>query len=583
MGCDPIGRKTNRPPSTTTGEEAETTLPDPVAQRMRPLTETTLTRTDVQMQIADDRVVVRLAIERLETAGRSSVKHSPPTPAGRPDSVSASDADRAFRFIPGSSGRCQLHWQERCRSPPPPAWRSRAAAGYHTASLSPTRRRRDRSGEGRCLWRRQGHEERGRRETCGSLPSGRERGTTREGARRKRIQRIDRSMGRSRPHPRSAIRHEGSDSARPVPHLTLGPTSPSMEPEEDRWDSGPVPMTDVIVETTDSLRTYASVPPISQCERPQESHVKPPSSSSLMWRTRSETMRPFADSTHPHRIVEAPRLFDELVRRGHGEAAAEWAIEDMVDEGKLVARDRRPRLPGSLRRGLLDTTEQLWQSGQSQPLPVHPTGEADASDPASRGSFEVPRMTIGELIQALEGSEDAKAQNSAEIDRTRAEQGEIIAYMFSLRAGGVCFHPDENRMPGVGRIVAMCDEWFGGNGLTSQAVRQLRGRLVRVRRCTLAEADAITLVEASEILCPPDDSDDVTGRKHGSRQPSAKGKRRKRGRQHVDPKFDKRVREAWETGCYPTYAALAQELKCDAAEVKRSLDRTRQREKKSAG
>jgi hypothetical protein len=64
---------------------------------------------------------------------------------------------------------------------------------------------------------------------------------------------------------------------------------------------------------------------------------------------------------------------------------------------------------------------------------------------------------------------------------------------------------------------------------------------------------------------------------------TAKGSksRNRRGRKPdpaIDPKADKRVAEAWDSGQYKNYADLAHEFRCEAHEVRLAIDRHRKRE-----
>jgi hypothetical protein len=57
---------------------------------------------------------------------------------------------------------------------------------------------------------------------------------------------------------------------------------------------------------------------------------------------------------------------------------------------------------------------------------------------------------------------------------------------------------------------------------------------------------------------------------------------RKAGRKPTDPKFDGKVAGMWGTGTYPTYADLAQKLRCKAKDVERALNRHRKAAKREA-
>jgi hypothetical protein len=51
------------------------------------------------------------------------------------------------------------------------------------------------------------------------------------------------------------------------------------------------------------------------------------------------------------------------------------------------------------------------------------------------------------------------------------------------------------------------------------------------------------------------------------------------GRKPIDPAFDKRVWDAWQTRRYPDYASLARELNCKKKEVEKAIDRMRKKPK----
>lgn len=74
----------------------------------------------------------------------------------------------------------------------------------------------------------------------------------------------------------------------------------------------------------------------------------------------------------------------------------------------------------------------------------------------------------------------------------------------------------------------------------------------------------------------------ASGTTRGKGEPTADARpkpKRQRGRNPVDPKQTKRIRDAWDTEAYKTVADLARELRIDPVEVRLALDRSRKKSK----
>ncbi len=75
--------------------------------------------------------------------------------------------------------------------------------------------------------------------------------------------------------------------------------------------------------------------------------------------------------------------------------------------------------------------------------------------------------------------------------------------------------------------------------------------------------------------------DEVPSAKTNAANAETEKRRRKRGRpRDTDPKADKRIADAWQSGQHKTYADLARELKKSEREVRAAIDRHRQRLKR---
>lgn len=109
-------------------------------------------------------------------------------------------------------------------------------------------------------------------------------------------------------------------------------------------------------------------------------------------------------------------------------------------------------------------------------------------------------FSLGMLFDALQRSESAFATKSKSADRVEAEQGSIPAQWWRIQAAALRFQPDPVEMPGIDRIQVLCDELDNGDGLTAANVAKVRAKVCRARPCSLAEANAISLDEAADVL-----------------------------------------------------------------------------------
>jgi hypothetical protein len=107
-------------------------------------------------------------------------------------------------------------------------------------------------------------------------------------------------------------------------------------------------------------------------------------------------------------------------------------------------------------------------------------------------------MTLGELLNRVEGSEAAHAENMKTADRI-AQRSSIEAAHFRMCAGAIQFQPWEPAMPGISRLEAFADrEW--GSGLTPESVRRMRGLVCAKGGLSLDAANALTLNKAADML-----------------------------------------------------------------------------------
>src|SRR5262249_503653 len=111
---------------------------------------------------------------------------------------------------------------------------------------------------------------------------------------------------------------------------------------------------------------------------------------------------------------------------------------------------------------------------------------------------ESPRMTLGQLLMRVEGSEMAYAANMRTVEREE-ERSPISAIHTRACTEALRFRPDESAMPGISRLETFADkEW--GSGLTSESCRRMRGLICIKAALTLDAANALSLTQAADIL-----------------------------------------------------------------------------------
>jgi hypothetical protein len=89
-------------------------------------------------------------------------------------------------------------------------------------------------------------------------------------------------------------------------------------------------------------------------------------------------------------------------------------------------------------------------------------------------------------------------------------------------------------------------------------------------------AGALRAVERATVQVP---KTDVRRDRSGAGQGEGERPKRPRGRKHdTDPKADKRIFDAWQSGSHQTYAELAGTLGMREREVKLAIDRHRKRQ-----
>jgi hypothetical protein len=115
------------------------------------------------------------------------------------------------------------------------------------------------------------------------------------------------------------------------------------------------------------------------------------------------------------------------------------------------------------------------------------------------GASQLSDDTLGHLLADLEGWEHAY-EATIRIAEQKAVESPVEAPHWFAQAGAFKFLPDTQRMPGIDRIALLCDELFGGTGLTVENIRQLRVRVCRKLHCQPAQADALSLEETADVL-----------------------------------------------------------------------------------
>ena len=96
--------------------------------------------------------------------------------------------------------------------------------------------------------------------------------------------------------------------------------------------------------------------------------------------------------------------------------------------------------------------------------------------------------TLGALLSALQGSENAYSQNMATAERKKGGE----SYWWKTQAAILVFRPDPSEWPGVDVLEAICQA-ESGHGLTAENLRKIRGRLALVR--TPAQVDSMSVQE----------------------------------------------------------------------------------------
>lgn len=113
---------------------------------------------------------------------------------------------------------------------------------------------------------------------------------------------------------------------------------------------------------------------------------------------------------------------------------------------------------------------------------------------------DVAPVTLGWLLERLETSERDYAASLRDADQMEATRGRYAGRFTRIFAERDRFRPDPATMPGVDRIVLACDELENSPGLTPANVARLRAQVCRAKPCSLAEASALTLGEAADVL-----------------------------------------------------------------------------------
>ncbi|MFL5341880.1 MAG: hypothetical protein ACJ8F7_17175, partial [Gemmataceae bacterium] len=134
-----------------------------------------------------------------------------------------------------------------------------------------------------------------------------------------------------------------------------------------------------------------------------------------------------------------------------------------------------------------------------KPMPAAVSEESSLSPPDSHdepgndGITATPRKyTLGQLIEELRQHEECCRVNRQRAD-AHAAAGNTYAELYCSGVIGP-WRSDPERMPGIGRFEAICNEKYGP--LTYENAIRLRGEICRFRKCGAPEADALELSEA---------------------------------------------------------------------------------------
>jgi hypothetical protein len=145
-----------------------------------------------------------------------------------------------------------------------------------------------------------------------------------------------------------------------------------------------------------------------------------------------------------------------------------------------------------------------------------------------------PRWTLGTLITFLDGIEHRR-EFSRLNQQEQLRRNPLSAAANATYASALRWRPNEQEMPGIGRIELLCDLEPGEAGVNAAKVRRLRARICRERRWQLPQADGLTLDEAAGIL-------------EGGRRVTL-DERQCAGEDAFDPESDARVRLADPSRC----------------------------------
>jgi hypothetical protein len=79
--------------------------------------------------------------------------------------------------------------------------------------------------------------------------------------------------------------------------------------------------------------------------------------------------------------------------------------------------------------------------------------------------------------------------------------GELLEFLEGgKRIGGVDVRKADQKMPGISRLIQICDGQFNGTGLTAENVRKLRADLCNRQRISLDSANDLSLHEIADLL-----------------------------------------------------------------------------------
>src|SRR5262245_18869512 len=144
--------------------------------------------------------------------------------------------------------------------------------------------------------------------------------------------------------------------------------------------------------------------------------------------------------------------------------------------------------------------------GQARPMGVcrmtdDSSNTRRTSEPLANSGANAPqpKYTLGRLLAEVESCSRAAESQRRLAENYQTQFGGAFAVRDFAQAAANEFRPDSESMPGINRLIAICnDRW--GEGITPNTVRRLRGAVCRALALTVIEADGLTLDEVADAL-----------------------------------------------------------------------------------